>query len=708
MSLNSIQASAVDHFKGPALVLAGAGAGKTRIVTHRIVKLLEKGVLPSQILALTFTNKAAQEMKDRIRTMIDRNVTISTFHSLGVQILRESAHLLGYNNDFTIYDEDDSIKLIRSCLQEMGLHGKDVSPKAYKALISSAKNSFLSPSEISLTDLNSETERNYPDLYKRYQELLNKYNAMDFDDLLFLTVKLLKEDENARGYYQAKWRYLLVDEYQDTNVAQYKLVRLLVEGHNNVFVVGDPDQSIYSWRGADIGNILNFEKDFAGANIINLEQNYRSTNTILTAANELIKNNTNRYEKELWSALGEGEKIILHITPDEYDEAEFICRKIDSYRRKGRSLKDIVIFYRTNFQSRIFEDALLREDLPYVIVGGISFYHRREIKDVLAFMRMVVSDDDFISFARTINIPKRGFGDTTLRNLQDRALVAGISIIEYCRKLLQGELKDVRLNVRQREGLRDYLALLDRWRQYEGELNKLVADVINNSGYLDVLRLDRETFEDRKANMEELINKASEWENKSEDVSLRLFLEELALKSNLDEVDSSKDRVNLMTIHNGKGLEYEIVFLVGMEEDLFPHVNAREDDNRLEEERRLCYVGITRAKELLYMTAAQHRNIWGSLRRMRLSRFVEELPVGTLQRAPRGGSRNRSVAKEKSDFVSSDKLALNDEVVHHMFGQGTVTKVYYSTSGLMYHVFFHRERREKRLAARYAKLKKID
>ncbi len=632
--LNPSQISAVQHLEGPLLVLAGAGSGKTRVVTCRIAQLIESGVSPSQILAVTFTNKAAGEMRERIHALLPRYdyPTISTFHSLGVRIMRESIQHLGYAPNFLIYDEEDSNKLLRGCLQSVGIK-KEV--KTFRGLISQAKNALHSPGDLDLSDLPHSMQRVFPEIYSLYQQRLREANALDFDDLLFLTVKLFQNHPTVLAHYQEQWPFLLIDEYQDTNQAQYLMARLIVGQKQNIFVVGDPDQSIYSWRGANIQNILNFEKDYPGARIIRLEQNYRSTTNILEAANALIQYNNSRYEKNLWSDQGAGEKIVLYVGETEREEAGFVVHEIERLHTFHQiPLSEMTIFYRTNFQSRLFEDFLLRKRLPYVIVGGISFYHRKEIKDLLAFLRMLVSDHDVVSFERTINLPKRGIGLATLEKIRSQAAQKEIPLFAYCVKLVAGEEEDVRLSAKQREGLSAYTRLIQNLRGLieSSSLQKLVIETIGQSNYLDILREDKETFEDRKGNVDELVAKAHEWEVMNDSTDLESFLEELSLKGSIDEANFSGDQVNLMTLHNGKGLEFQAAFLVGMEEDLFPHANSRNSFEALEEERRLCYVGMTRAKERLYLSAAETRFLWGQHRMMRPSRFLREIPKKYLEK----------------------------------------------------------------------------
>ena len=611
MSLNPDQWEAANHVEGPLLVLAGAGSGKTRVVTCRIAKLIENGVNPSEILAVTFTNKAAQEMRHRIRAETHAQILATTFHSLGARILREAITPLGYRNDFAIYDEEDSEKLLKSCLKDQ----KELF-KQMRSQISAAKNRVEEPE-------NAE-DALFGQIYALYQAKLRECNALDFDDLLYLTVKLLQQNEAARTLFQNRWRFVLIDEYQDTNHAQYLIAKTLVEKHRNICAVGDPDQSIYSWRGACYHNILNFEKDFPGAKVVTLDQNYRSTNTILQAANHLISHNPTRFEKRLWSAKGEGSKIQVIIEQNERKEAEHVVQKI-AMIGKSASYQDIAIFYRTNAQSRAFEDEFLRRRIPYTIIGGISFYQRREVKDILAYLRVVVSDDDLISFLRTINLPKRGLGAATLEKIVEGAAIRKEPILSFCRSF------DFKLSPKQRDGLVSYLSLISRIREKSRncQIYELISDIISESRYLDFLREDPETEEERKQNLEELIGKAAEWEQDTENPTLFKFLEELALHTSAEEkIDTPS--VNMMTLHNSKGLEFLVVFLVGMEEELFPHANSFGKPEALEEERRLCYVGMTRAKQQLTLSASLYRNTWTGPRSMRPSRFFGEIPKNFL------------------------------------------------------------------------------
>lgn len=621
--LNPQQNRAVHHVQGPLLVLAGAGSGKTRVVTHRIAHLLDLGVEPSQILAVTFTNKAAEEMRTRIRMLKNAHVLASTFHSLGARILRESIHVMGYQNTFAIYDEEDSEKLLKNCLDQLGLGGEKGFLKETRMYISSAKNDLLSPDKAEKEDVLTQA-------YRLYAQKLKECNAVDFDDLLFLTVQLLQNHEDVRNIYQNRWHYVLIDEYQDTNLAQYTLAKILVEKHQNIFAVGDPDQSIYSWRGARYQNILNFETDFPGAIVITLDQNYRSTNTILQAANALIQHNENRFEKRLWSDLGEGDKIGIYIAHNERQEADFIANRINRHLSYDDiSLDEVAIFYRTNAQSRTFEDALISRRIPYTIIGGISFYERKEVKDILAYLRLVISNADLISFLRTLNTPKRGIGIASLDKIVSAANHHQMPILTFCEELLESpELcPDLKLGPKAKEGLKNYLRTIHILRNQHPNFKicELIKEVLSSTGYLAYLQQDPETAQDRKENIDELLGKATEWEEEHEDPTLERFLEELALRVPAKE-DISVSTIKMMTLHNSKGLEFSIVFFVGLEEDLIPHINSKDDTAAIEEERRLCYVGMTRAKKNLYLSAATYRYMWGTERLMRPSRFLKEIP----------------------------------------------------------------------------------
>lgn len=641
-ALNPEQHIAIEHEGGPLLVLAGAGSGKTLVVTQRIARLIEKSVPSEAILGLTFTNKAATEMQERVRRLCQQTVLISTFHSLGARILRESIHHLDYETSFTIYDEDDIDKVIKSCLVELGIEEttkeNKLDVRTFRNLISRAKNAMLSPGQLCILDAEkpSEAEKKLPSVYMLYQKKLKTSHALDFDDLLYLTVRLFQERQEVLAYYQQRWQYLLIDEYQDTNQSQYQLVQCLVARHHNLCVVGDPDQSIYSWRGANMQNILDFEKDYPKANVIRLEQNYRSTTTILNASNALITQNTRRYKKTLWSELGRGEPLKIHTAVDDRQEAQFVIRTMAAHRAQGVALHDMVIFYRTNFQSRAFEDALLSARIPYAMVGGLSFYQRKEIKDLIAYLRMVQSNYDVLSFERSLHIPKRGIGAASFERLRYGASHAEVPIFTYIQELACGQKwpEELRFTAKQKNALTTYVQLITRLKNLiaEGkELKEVVEVLVKESGILESLTEETDA-EERLQNVREFLSTTRQWSLQHPKGTLDAFLEELSLKSSLDQVDASTSQVQLMTIHSGKGLEFPVVFLVGMEEELFPHVNSRLTDFAVEEERRLCYVGMTRAKQVLYLSHARSRILWGTIRAMRPSRFLQEIPQEYVKR----------------------------------------------------------------------------
>ncbi len=699
--LNPHQQSAVAHIEGPLLVLAGAGSGKTRIVTERIAHLIERGTPASQILAVTFTNKAAEEMRSRIQKICNKKVLAATFHSLCARILRESISALGYTSDFIIYDSDDALKLLKVCMKSCEIKDEKGEIKLFHNQISNAKNALLSPDDL------SEDELLLKKVYGLYQNSLKSYNALDFDDLLFLTVQLFQEHPEILTRYQNEWQFLLIDEYQDTNMAQYKITRLLAERHHNLFAVGDPDQSIYSWRGADINNILNFKSDFPGARVVTLEQNYRSRDNILQAANALISVNQKRYEKRLWSERSSGEPIGLYICDSDRAEAEFIIENIKKHQRsEGIKLSECVVFYRTNSQSRTIEDALLKYGIPYQIVGGLSFYQRREIKDLLAFVKLLVTDSDFISFTRVINLPKRGIGDGAITQIKLLAENNQIGILAACRELLNGSLS-CKFSQKQREGLKAFIDSINKLRtlsKTNPPINELISDVVQEMGYLTYLKEDKESYAERRSNIAELISKAAEWSADSQNGSLQAFLEELALKSSAEENAQIDDKLQLMTLHNGKGLEFKVVFITGMEEELFPHINSRDTPDQLEEERRLCYVGMTRAKDQLYLTAARFRYLWGTPRQMRPSRFLQEIPKEFLKAHHH---QSGDLSPTVDPLPEESELKVGSWVYHRDFGKGVIHSLSDSPMGPIYEIFFQADSAPRRLVAKFAKLSQI-
>lgn len=680
--LNEEQKKAVEHIDGPLLVLAGAGSGKTRVVTYRIAELLKKGVSPREIVAVTFTNKAAEEMRLRVQKLTNERILATTFHALAAQILRESIHLLGFPTPFSIYDEKDSLDILKGCIRsdEKGVI------KSVREAISEAKNNLLGPEAFS-------QDKFFSDVYSAYQQRLKESRALDFDDLLFFCVEVLKHRES---HYQTKWSYVLVDEYQDTNKAQYSMCKLLTEKHRNLFVVGDPDQSIYSWRGANVENILRFEHDFLGAKVIALQQNYRSTNTILQAANAVIMNNQRPYQKKLWSSLGEGEKIHLHAFDSDLDEARTVTKEIKEYLKKYTH-EEIAIFYRTNAQSRSFEDQLLMFKIPYTIVGGLSFYARKEVKDVMSFLRLIIIPQDSVSFERTINLPKRGIGPKAVDRLVLLAKEMNKPIIEAI------EMNLLEFPPKQRSALTEYLNILNGAKKgiQEGlSVHEVISKVIALSRYLDYLKEDKETFEDRRANIEELIAKAYEWEKTAEEPTLQRFLEDLTLNVPRDLEEMHKGGVRLMTLHNAKGLEFTAAFMVGLEENLFPHINSRETEQELEEERRLFYVGMTRAKRHLHLSFTQRRFLWGSSQSMRPSRFLREIPKIYF-------SERILVKQQESAPTQEDAFDIGALVAHKDFGKGIVCKAYTTSFGLTYDVEFFKDNSKKSLVAKYAKLQSV-
>jgi DNA helicase-2/ATP-dependent DNA helicase PcrA len=704
MNLNDKQKQCIEHIEGPLLVLAGAGSGKTKVVIERICRLIQLGVPSSEIVAVTFTNKAASEMSQRIKLNSDQIVLTCTFHSLCARILRESIHFLGYKNSFSIFDQQDSENCLKLCLKNRNIDEEKISAKDLKSKISSLKNDLIFPEDLLLQQFDKSLSF-FIDLYTDYQMKLKDFNALDFDDLLLLSVELFKKHPDVLAVYQNRWQFLLVDEYQDTNKAQYLLIKLLSACHHNIFAVGDPDQSIYSFRGANISNILNFEKDFPAAKLVTLDQNYRSTKRILQSANALISWNKKRYEKNLFTEGELGEKIQLYYAENDHDEARWVFKNIEHLMfHKKIPYSSMAIFYRTNAQSRSYEDELLKWGIPYQIIGGISFYQRKEIKDVLSFLRLLIEENDYVSFERVINIPKRGIGPMALGQIHDFSKKLSLPIIKVIEKYLLGELKEIKLTQKQGMGLYDFMqARKESLKLISSSIKELIATTIEHFGYLSYLRMDPETFDDRKANIEELLSKALEFEKEYPEKTLVQFLEEISLKGSQEEEKENKDCVKLMTFHNSKGLEFPVVFMVGMEEDLFPHINCKDKEEELEEERRLCYVGMTRAKKLLHLSCSRFRVLWGSPKLMHPSRFLEELPQEMIESNRRKNPSPSSFGmKEEEEGIFSN----GTKVFHRTFGTGTVKKAYQGSLGLTYDVFFHELGENKTLVAKFAKLTK--
>jgi len=625
-SLNPTQLDAVEHTEGPLLILAGAGSGKTRVLTHRVAYLIDQGLAaPEEVLAITFTNKAAREMKDRVALLVgpnSRRMWVSTFHAFCARILRVHAEKLGYKREFTIYDGADQVRLVKRCIVELGKDPKRFNPRSFQAQISAAKNVLMAPDDF-LRNTEGYIAENVAEVYDLYQRRLYENNAMDFDDLIMQTVALLELFPEVRERYQTRFKYIHVDEYQDTNHAQYRLVNILAAAHRNLCVVGDDDQSVYSWRGADIRNILDFERDYPEAKVVKLEQNYRSTQTILDAANAVVANNASRKSKALWTAGDEGDRIRVFAASDEYAEARFVVSEIERLTDGGTSPRDISVFYRTNAQSRALEDVLVREGIPYQVVGGVRFYERAEIKDAMAYLSMIANPDDSGSLERIINVPKRGIGNTSVAKLQDHARKNGISLYDAL-----SEADAAGLTGAARKACRGVRDLFDGLRvaAVEAPPTDLIGAVLDESGYRKELEAeDTIEAESRLENLEELTNAAKEYERVEPEPTLAGFLQEQALYSDADSLGSEGGSVTLMTLHNAKGLEFSHVFVVGMEEGTFPHARSL-DEHNLEEERRLAYVGITRARETLTLTHARLRSSWGEREYRMPSRFLSEIP----------------------------------------------------------------------------------
>ena len=723
-TLNEPQREAVLHADGPLLILAGAGSGKTRVLTHRIAYLIEElGVNPWNILAITFTNKAAGEMRQRVDNLVgfgSESIWVSTFHSMCVRILRRFIDRLGYDSRFTIYDTDDQKTLMKAVCKKVDIDTKQFKERMLLSVISSAKNEMILPEEFELNAGGDFAQLKIAKVYREYEAQLKANNALDFDDLLVKTVQLLQTQPDVRENYQERFRYIMVDEYQDTNTVQFKLVSLLAGKYRNLCVVGDDDQSIYKFRGANIRNILDFEKEYPDAKVIKLEQNYRSTGNILNAANGVIRNNKGRKNKTLWTANGEGEKISLRQFDTAYDEAEFIAEEIKKEVRDGASYNDNAVLYRTNAQSRLLEEKFIAMNIPYKIVGGINFYARREIKDILAYLKTVDNGQDDLSVRRIINVPKRGIGLTTINRIQEASDERGISFYEA---LLAPEM--IPGVGRSASKLDSFAALIEYFKgQAEKEsLTDLLNEILDMTGYAQNLEADDEIdAESRLQNIEELLNKAAAYEEDCEDrdekATLNGFLEEVALVADIDSLEEDQDYVVLMTLHSAKGLEFPHVYLAGMEDGLFPSYMTitGDDPEELEEERRLCYVGITRAEQKLTLTCARKRMVRGETQYNRISRFVSEIPPELLDTGSRkrtyfteddgtdsnsagnslfpdgrsaaaGSSRSKSYAS-KNPFSAltkgsqltaqkSDSLAygVGDRVRHVKFGEGTVLDI---------------------------------
>lgn len=735
--LNPQQAEAVINTEGPMLIMAGAGSGKTKVLTCRVANLLQKGVRPYRILAITFTNKAAAEMRERVNNMSGpaaKDVWLFTFHAFCARFLRmEIDKLPGYGGNFAIYDTADSQNLIKQILKEMNLDDKRFQPSGILSRISNAKNALQDAASFA-RQAGDFYEQKVADIYSRYEQKLQLNNALDFDDLLMLSIKLLQENKEVREKYQDRFDYLLVDEYQDTNHAQYLLTKFLAAKHRNICVVGDADQSIYGWRGADIQNILDFEKDYPDAKVIKLEQNYRSTQIILDAANAVIENNSGRKPKNLWTENKSGADIIYFQAVDERDEARFVIEQLQNLQRtENKKLGDMAILYRTNTQSRIFEEMLIKSGISYNMVGGLKFYERKEIKDIIAYLRVIFNPADSLSLLRIINVPKRGIGDASLAKIQAYAAANNVSLFEAVSNAaaIDG------LSSRFVSKLDDLAGIIFELMNLASEapVEDLIDRVLRDTGYLEELENERTPqAQSRIDNLHELISVAQEFAASEEENNLENFLAHVALVSDIDDTELGEDAITLMTLHSSKGLEFPVVFLVGMEEGLFPHARTLMDETEIEEERRLCYVGITRAKEKLFLSSTKMRTIYGNTVTYPPSRFLQEIParlVKTIKRQERFSAlENFKQVSEKysarpqkpastfnpHSFMPQKPVAAaggtgtrfntGDRVSHSKWGEGMVVSVKDSPDGQEVKVAFAGAG-VRSLLTKYAVLKKL-
>ncbi len=649
--LNKEQKEAVLSTQGPCLVIAGAGSGKTKVLTHKIAYDIAEGIKPWNILAITFTNKAANEMKERIEKLIGdaaKDLWMGTFHSICVRILRKNIDRIGFKTDFIIFDTSDQRTLVKECLKSLKIDDKLFTDRAVLSEISNAKNELLEPKAYGVKYSGDFRREKIAEIYTLYQQKLKENNAVDFDDIINLTIKILTENPEVLDYYTEKFKYILVDEYQDTNKAQFMLVSMLASKYGNITAVGDNDQGIYSFRGADISNILNFEKDFPGTKIIKLEQNYRCTGNILKAANAVIKHNENKYDKKLWTENEEGKLPCIYNGEDEYDEARYIVEQIQHLKTEEYyKNSNFTILYRMNAQSRAIEDILMREGLPYKVIGGLKFYERKEIKDIIAYLRLIYNSADNLSLKRIINEPKRGIGKTSLDRIQEISEKSGISMYDVIKDADKYELSRVYANSR------DFIEQIEELKAKKDSLkiSDLIKETLNRTGYTKALELESSVeAETRIQNLEEFLTVAIEFEEESADNTLAEFLENITLSSDIDSMEEQEDSVTLMTLHSAKGLEFPVVFLVGMEEGIFPGYKSIGEPKELEEERRLFYVGITRAKQYLYLTCAKHRTIFGATSYNQISRFVNEIPDELLEGYAEIVENNSKPKDEFGDF----------------------------------------------------------
>lgn len=689
--LNDKQKEAVLHIEGPCLVIAGAGSGKTKVLTTRIANLIENGIPSYNILAITFTNKAAKEMRDRLANIVpDNNAFVGTFHSLGVRIIRENAPLLGLDRNFSIIDSDDVISLIKKIMKDLGLDPKLTSPAYIRNKISNIKNEMLSSDDIAKF-YNTPQDKVAEKVYYEYIEILKKNNSVDFDDLLRLPVKLFLEHPEVLEMYQERYKYILIDEYQDTNEVQYKLSKLLAKKYKNIFIVGDPDQSIYMFRGANFRNILNFEKDYKNAKVIPLEENYRSTKYILDAANSVIKNNKERKEKTLWSSVGEGKKTKYLRAYDGKHEIQLVLDEIKRLLDEGYKKSDIAVLYRTNAQSRVVEEMFLKSNMPYKVVGSYYFYNRKEIKDLICYLRLILNNDDEISLRRVINVPKRGIGDATIAKLEQEAKEQNTSIFQVISKGKEQLFKELILHLTEEsENL---------------SLTELIDLILTETGIREEYEAEKTMENERRLEvLEEFKSITKSFEEKTGSVSLADFLEEISLIADITEHQDNEDVVTLMTMHSAKGLEFEVVFLVGMEDGIFPHQNSFCEEGGLEEERRLCYVGITRAKERLYITNAKRRMLYGKDVMNSPSRFIKEIDPELLEIENEKMLPEEQINREELYHNDGEvEFADGDVIMHTIYGRGVVIEV----KGDFISVAFAKNYGIKKLLKNHKSIKKI-
>jgi len=744
-NLNKEQKEAVSHGDGPLLLLAGAGSGKTRVLTHRIAYLIkERGVRPFGILAITFTNKAAKEMRERINNLVENgaeDIWVGTFHATCMRILRRDIDKLGYDRSFVIYDTQDQQTVLKDCIKELRLNDKNFPVKSLQQEIGKAKDEMIDEKSFELINATDFRMSKIAAVYTLYQKKLRQNNAVDFDDIILLTIRLFNENKDVWEYYQRKFKYVFVDEYQDTNTAQYALVGMLAKGYGNLCVVGDDDQSIYGWRGANIRNILDFEKEFKGCKVIKLEQNYRSTKKILDAANAVIKNNAGRKLKKLWTENDDGELIHYYKAGNEHDEGYFVASMIRKLHDEGRNYNDIAVLYRLNAQSRVLEDMLMKEGTPYKILGGLRFYDRKEIKDVIAYLRVILNPSDNISLKRVINVPKRGIGDTTVSKAEEIANERNASIFSICSSAI--EIQELGRAAAKLDAFTTMIARLRALKEAV-KVSELIGEVISDSGILKELEAeDSVEAQTRIENIKELISVAIEFEKDDEGGGLDAFLENVSLVADVDGLDEDADRVVLMTLHSAKGLEFPVVFLPGLEEGVFPGYRSIGSETEIEEERRICYVGITRAREQLFISSAYSRTLFGNTTFNRESRFLREIPeelifnpekkkkLAVEQKisgfTPKTTSFANDTQKPAEVFgikgvqrgfgdafasqapkpITGGTFKAGDKVKHKKFGTGTITKVEPEGADFKLDIMFGGSGL-KRLMAGFANLEKLE